>query len=172
MEVLSIYDMYPSFGIFLESRGYWGSQGAGVLAIATDIGKWLVALRSGGVGYEPHTWSTIGGKIDDEEMSPDQAARREFFEETEYNGPLTLHPAYVYVSPEKDKLRKPKFSYHNFIGEIVKGDWEPQINWETDRFVWVGYEGLMELSPKHFGFTALLKHSGDVIRHLSKRYNA
>ncbi len=170
MEVQGIYGMCVSFGEFLEARGYWGSQGAGILAFATDVQRWLLALRSREVGYEPEKWAGIGGKIDDgEELTPEQAARREFMEETEYDGPMTLHPAYVFQSPEKDELGNPRFVYHNFIGEIVKGDWEPKINWETERFAWLDYEGLLDIKPKHFGLTALLKHSGDLIKTISSR---
>ncbi len=158
--------------MFLENRGYWGKQGAGTLAIATDIGKWLVALR-GPKTYEPNTWANIGGKIDDDEVgaiAPEHAAKREFFEEMDYTGPMKLYPAYVWVSPEKDETGNPKFIYHNFIGEIVKGTWEPKINWETSRVAWVDYEGLMEIEPKHYGLTALIKNSGGMIKALSQKY--
>ena len=163
--------MYSSFNSFLENNGYWGSQGAGILAIAIDTGKWLLALRSGRVNYEPYTWSNIGGKVDEGETQPERAARREFFEETEYNGPLKLYPAYIYQSPSKNETGEPKFTYHNFIGEIIKGNWEPKINWETDRFTWLDYKGLLEIKPKHFGLRELLKHSGDLIKNLSYKYN-
>lgn len=162
--------MRPSFGLFLENRGYWGSRGAGILAMAVDIGKWLVALRSDKVRFEPNTWAIIGGKMDLGETSPERSATREFMEETEYLGPMTLHPAHVYQSPEMGEDEKPKFVYHNFIGEIVKGHWEPKINWETNRFAWVDYEGLLEIEPKHFGLTALIKNSGNLIREISEKY--
>jgi hypothetical protein len=60
--------------------------------------------------------------------------------------------------------------YYNFLGEIVKGDWEPVKNFETSEFKWCSFEELMALEPKHFGLTALLKHRGEVIREISKQY--
>lgn len=162
--------MHLSFGLFLEDRGYWGSQGAGILAMAVDIGKWLVALRSDQVKYEPGTWSSIGGKMDLGEVSPERSALREFLEETGYNGPVKLHQAHVYQSPERSDTKKPKFVYYNFLGEIVKGQWEPKLNWETKRFDWVDYEELLEIEPKHFGLTELIKKSGNLIRELSIKH--
>jgi len=140
--------MELSFKKFLESQSYWGDQGAGILAIATDIGKWLVAFRSEYV-MEPGTWGIIGGKIDEEDASnPQLAAKREFIEETKYTGPIKLTKASIWKSPEIDPYtNKPVFIFHNFIGEIVKGRWEPEIDWETEYFKWVSYDELMRLSP-------------------------
>src|SRR5690242_16780330 len=90
-----------SFRIWLEHE-YWGSQGAGVLPIATDTGEWLVALRSDSV-QEPNTWSGIGGKIDPGDAhNPEISAKREFFEESGYSGPITMTKAFVWQSPEKN----------------------------------------------------------------------
>jgi 8-oxo-dGTP pyrophosphatase MutT (NUDIX family) len=160
--------MHPSFGLFLESRGYWGSQGAGILAIATDTGKWLLGLRSNATTFEPGTWALIGGKMD--ENNPRNAAKREFIEETGYQGTFDLHQAHTYKSPEKGENGEPKFVYHNFVGEIVKGHWEPKLNWETAKFIWVDYEGLQKIKPKHFGLIELLRNSDELIRYLSKKH--
>lgn len=162
--------MCPSFGLFLENRGYWGSQGAGILAIATDTGKWLLALRSNKVHFEPNTWAIIGGKMDTGEVSPEQSAKREFVEETGYLGSMKLYSAHIYQSPKMNKEEKPKFIYHNFIGEIVKGNWEPKANWETNKFAWLDYEGLLKIEPKHFGLIELIKNSRKLIKDLSKKY--
>lgn len=159
--------MVISFKKFFETKtDYWGTVGAGILPFATDVGKWLVALRSSAV-REPNTWGVIGGKIELHE-NPQRAAKREFIEETRYSGPIQLYKAFVYQSPEKDYTGKPKFVYHNFIGSLIKGDWEPKKNWENTKFEWVTYEDLMQLSPKHYGFKALLDHSDDLIKQISQ----
>lgn len=163
--------MYRSFSQFLEARKYWGAQGAGVLAIAVDTGNWLVALRSATV-QEPNTWGGIGGKIDPaDHANPQDAAKREFFEETGYAGPMSMMKAFVYQSPERDPItRTPIFTYHNFIGEIKKGRWEPKPNWETEQFAWVSSEELIDLHPKHYGLEALIRNSGDIIHALSEKH--
>ncbi len=162
--------MYRSFSQFLENRSdYWGSQGAGILAFATDERKWLVALRSVRV-REPNTWCVIGGKIDDKDVDPQEAAKREFLEEAGYSGPMRMHKAHVWKSPEMKEDGKPKFIYHNFIGEIVKGAWEPRKNWETEKFNWVSYDKLLKLQPKHYGLEALLSHAGSLIKAVSLRH--
>lgn len=104
---------------------------------------------------------TNGGKIDlgeDDEFertlsvddSVEAAAKREFIEETEYNGDIKLIPAYVY--------RDGSFAYHNFFG-LVDYEFEPELNWETQSYKWMTYEELKALPKKHFGLVALLKNS-------------
>jgi 8-oxo-dGTP pyrophosphatase MutT (NUDIX family) len=139
---------------YLEAH-FWGSRGAGVLALASDTGKWLVALRSRNVS-SPHTWGVIGGKIDDEDSNPQDAAMREFMEETGYHGAMMMQPAYIYQANN--------FKYHNFVALIVKDRWEPQLNWETEEFAWLTHEELLALNPKHFGLDALLKNSGAMLK--------
>lgn len=152
-----------------ESKEYWGSEGAGILAIATDTGKWLVAHRSPEVKV-PNTWGVIGGKIEHYEK-PSTAARREFEEETGYQGKVNnIREVYRWVSPDKLHDGTPKFIYYNFLGEIVKGDWEPVTNFETAEFRWCTYEELLALKPKHFGLDSLLRFKGDLIREMSLKY--
>lgn len=156
-----------SFKRYLENRTYWGSQGAGILAFAEDTNKWLVALRSS-VVKEPNTWGVVGGKLDERDDSPQEAAQREFEEETGYSGPIKLQKAYIYTSQEKNRnTGNPFFTYHNFIGIIQKGSWEPKLNWETKLFDWFDYKELMELEPKHFGLKSLLANSYNIIKDIS-----
>jgi 8-oxo-dGTP pyrophosphatase MutT (NUDIX family) len=139
---------------------YWGTAGAGVIPLAEDTGRFLVALRSAYV-MEPHTWGTIGGKLDavgggysdDDDAvleDPEDAALREFEEETGSELPVELIALYMFRDPAVG------FTYHNFLG-IVPEEFEPEANWETDEWAWVTLPELLALEPKHFGLHALLQ---------------
>jgi len=132
---------------------YWGSRGAGILPIAKDTGRILVAMRSPYV-QEPNTYGVWGGAIDSDEK-PEKAAEREFDEETGFRGPMKMIPAY--------KFKDGSFTYHNFLG-IVDSEFNPRLNWETASYKWITFEELVDLRPKHFGLKLLLKHSGTLIQ--------
>lgn len=133
---------------------FWGGQGAGILLVAKDTGRVLLALRSTEVN-EPNTWGVPGGEIEPGE-NPAKAARREAAEELGV-GRLKLIPAYVFEAED--------FKYYNFIG-IVPSEFEPILNWETQRVEWFDVDDLP--SPLHFGVKRLFANSGDLIRSLAK----
>jgi 8-oxo-dGTP pyrophosphatase MutT (NUDIX family) len=134
-------------------KEYYGARAAGVLCVARDTGKILVAFRSQWVS-SGQTWCGIGGKVEEGEDFA-EAARREFVEETGYKGPMTMHAAYIFND------RKVGFSYHNFIG-IIPVQFEPAPNkkteWENEAFEWLTLEELYDLDNKHFGLDYLLRH--------------
>jgi 8-oxo-dGTP pyrophosphatase MutT (NUDIX family) len=131
---------------------YYGKKGSGVLAISKDTKKILLAYRGRKVN-EPFTWAVIGGAIDPNE-SFDDAAKREFQEETGYKGQIDLIPSYVYKDGD--------FEYQNFIG-LVPNEFipEPSLNhsWETKQFKWFNLDEFLSLDPKHFGLKLLIKNS-------------
>lgn len=137
-----------------EGRDYWGSIGAGVLPICLKTKRLLISYRSAYV-LEPHTYGTIGGKLDFDEEKNDLSsiALREFQEETGFHGNINLIPAYIF----RDK----NFEYHNFIG-VVTDEFKARIDWETERFEWVTFEQLLKLNPKHFGLKKLLSDSNSL----------
>lgn len=150
-----------------EQVEYWGKKGAGILPICTTTKRLLIPLRSEYV-LEPNTWGVWGGKIDlgeDDEFeitnnidaSVENAAKREFIEETEYKGEIKLIPAYVY----KDG----SFAYHNFFG-LVDYEFDPKLNWETSISKWMTLEELLTLPKKHFGLVALLNNSSKELESL------
>ena len=142
----------------LRETGYWGRQGAGCLVFAAETRRFLVALRSAHC-HHPRTYSTIGGAVDDGE-TPEETMRRELAEECGYSGSIseikTLH-----VFSEETKAGT-IFNYHNFLA-VISTEFDAHSHWETEKFVWVDFQGLSKLEPKHFGLEALLKHSGDVL---------
>jgi 8-oxo-dGTP pyrophosphatase MutT (NUDIX family) len=160
-----------------RNKEYWGSAGAGIIPLARSTGRFLIPLRSWQV-MEPHTYGTIGGKLDridmDDEYDPDDegyvdsesepdserssasgseyeepedAAVREFYEETGYDGPVDLFALYVFSDGN--------FRYYNFLG-VIEDEFDPDTNWETDEWVWVRFDELLKLRPKHFGLESLL----------------
>lgn len=126
---------------------YWGSAGAGVIPVTRSTGRFLVPLRSQYVN-EPGTWGTIGGAVDDEEDF-DEAALREYFEET--CGPEA--PDLIDLLTFEDE--EAGFVYQNFLG-VIEEEFEPCINWETARWAWLDLNQLLELSPMHYGLEAVL----------------
>lgn len=133
---------------------FWGTRGAGILPICEPTKRALLALRSPYV-MEPNTWGIWGGKIDDDDLKPSEAALRELSEETEFYGNVSLYKAFVFESNKAD------FTYYNFIGVLDK-EFEPKLNWETSDFLWLDFDGLIKLKPKHFGLSALLKDPSSI----------
>jgi 8-oxo-dGTP pyrophosphatase MutT (NUDIX family) len=131
---------------------FWGDEGAGLLVVAASTGRILVPLRSRYV-MEPLTWGVHGGRIEPDE-DPEEAAVREFVEETSYHGFVETFPAFTYEY--EDDFEEVVFVFHNFIG-VVPGEFKPQKNWETERFVWMTLPELVAVEPKHFGLQALLE---------------
>lgn len=155
-----------TFGLFEadyhNSKGgkFWGDEGAGILPICNTTGRILVAMRSDAVN-EPNTWGIFGGKIDHNEEPPIEAARRELMEESGYVGKLDIHPAFVWVSPDKT------FKYSNFIG-VVDHEFDPEYDWETAYAEWMTLQEFLSAEPKHFGLKALISNSLDLIKKFAK----
>lgn len=140
-------------------NGYWGNSGAGVLPIAIESRRFLICHRSPHV-QEPNTFNVWGGAIDDDE-NPKESAKREFMEETGFDRKLELIPAYVF------KASNGKFTYYNFIG-ILKNEFEPTLDWESQGYEWLTYDELSNLRNKHFGLNTLLKESNILITNILK----
>lgn len=142
-----------------ENHNYWGNVAAGILPISKATKRILVSHRSDYVN-EPNTHGIWGGKLDNDNETISQVAKREFKEETQYMGEITLYPAYIY--------RDGDFSYHNFIASIPN-EFTPKLDWETKDFNWLTLDELITLPNKHFGLEALLddKESMQIIKRLA-----
>jgi 8-oxo-dGTP pyrophosphatase MutT (NUDIX family) len=137
-----------------ETGRFWGEQGAGILPIAQDTGRLLLALRSANVN-EPRTWGIPGGAIDPGE-DPKTAAKRELVEELSYTGPIgRIVPAYVFKEKE--------FKYHNFIAVVPSEFQVGYLDWETDEARWFTYEEAQNLNL-HFGVRTLFQKSSKLIK--------
>jgi len=131
----------------LDKTGFWGSAGAGVIVLANDTHKILLPKRSEWV-QEPATWGVWGGAIDSTE-NPQEAAVREFTEETEFNGNiLNIRKLYTF--------KKDDFIYTTFL-LTVDHEFEPTLNWETSEFVWTDVGKWP--SPLHFGLSDIINDS-------------
>jgi 8-oxo-dGTP pyrophosphatase MutT (NUDIX family) len=138
-----------------EPEKFWGSIAAGILPIAQSTGRILINLRSKQV-MQPLTWGVIGGKLDnDEGTNIENAAKREFEEETGIKFTGSLIPIYKFESADGN------FTYQNYIG-LVKSEFTPKKNWESADFKWLSFDQVEELTPKHFGLEALLADSASV----------
>jgi 8-oxo-dGTP pyrophosphatase MutT (NUDIX family) len=127
------------------------NSGAGILLIARDTQRVLLALRSRHVSH-PGVWSPPGGKIEDGE-TPGRAARRELGEEVGHLYRGKLLPIFVYESPG--------LQYHNFVG-TVPHEFVPVLNAESDDARWFDPNEL----PKnlHFGMKVLMNDRNRFMR--------
>ena len=145
---------------------FWGDIGGGCFVMSLSTGRILLPYRSQYVN-EPNTWGIWGGKLDKEEgQSEDNvedAVRREFTEESDFDGDIKLIPAFIFETPNKS------FKYYNFIG-LINNEFTPKLDWETESFKWVSFPELMSIEPKHFGLMGLLKDqkSLETIKQYSK----
>ena len=135
--------------MILESS-FWGRAGAGAVIVCRETGRLLIPKRSAFVN-EPGTWGTWGGAIDEGE-NPKDAVKRELEEESGYYGEMKIIPLHVF---EHDS----GFKYYNFL-IVVEDEFEPQLNWETERYGWFNLNELP--NPLHFGFKGVLTNQGDM----------
>lgn len=118
-------------------------RAAGILFI-TPEGNALLMRRKDGSG-----WAFPGGGIEDAE-TPEQAARREWKEETgkDYSGPLILH------------ARRAKNDV-DFTTFLAQGDrFEPALNEEHDVFAWQQPDTALDTLPLHPGARLALARLG------------
>lgn len=127
----------------LRATGFWGKQGAGSLVFCSTTKRFLLPHRSRSV-EQPNTWGVWGGAIDSDE-DPEVAAKRELEEEAGYSGHIDMVPLSVFS--------KGTFKYFNFLA-IVDHEFEPELNWETQAYVWTTIDDLPH--PLHFGLSWLL----------------
>lgn len=139
---------------------FWGNIAGGVLPICKETKRILIDHRSPYI-QEPNTWGIYGGKIDEEygevQYEIEDAVRREFLEETGYNGNIKLIPSYIFKTEDET------FKYYNFIG-LLDDEFEPELSWESQGYTWLTFNELIELEPKHFGLVKLLEEDIDTIR--------
>jgi 8-oxo-dGTP pyrophosphatase MutT (NUDIX family) len=135
----------------LLNTGFWGKQGAGCIIAAKKTKRLLLPLRSRYV-EQPNTWGTWGGAIDNTE-NPLDAAKRELYEEAGYIGNAQMIPLSIF--------QKDTFKYFNFLA-IVKDEFEPTLNWETQDYIWTRLDNLP--SPLHFGLKWVLEQDYNKIQ--------
>lgn len=127
---------------------FWGNMAAGCLPFAITTKRFLLCFRSKYVN-EPHTYGLWGGKVDNDDNII-STIKKELYEESGFNSNINLIPIFVYENAEKT------FKYHNFIG-IIKNEFTPILNWESDDYKWVTYNELLDITHKHPGLDLLLK---------------
>lgn len=125
-------------------QGYSIKAGAGIIPYSLDLGQYCLYQRAKHTS-EPVTWGPAGGAIEEGE-TPEQAALREFKEETGYDGPIELVEIYVY--------RDLDFTFTTFAG-IVPKEFKPTLaEHELIGYRWDNFGRWPD--PLHFGFKALL----------------
>ena len=163
-------------------RKYWGISGAGILPFCEKTKRFLPNLRSAQV-MQPNTYGIFGGgilfrdlvnfgiKSHEELLQTPEAfkihAKKELEEESGFSGSIKLENLFIYKDDVCD------FHYYNFLG-IVNEEFKPQAQkdseWETTgKDSWVTYNELIELEPKHFGLTALIKNAGEKLKAISEK---
>ena len=130
------------------------TQGAGILVLARDTGRFLALKRSDHVRFG-RTWALAGGLVEPGE-NPAEGAAREFCEETGYKGqdfdliPLVEHHSTV-------AHHSKGFTYSNFLA-VVDHEFQPDLDHENEGYAWV--DSLDDWpEPAHFGIEFLKNHA-------------
>lgn len=137
-----------SHAVFANTSGdkFWGDLGCGALIFSKFTKRFLISYRSKYVN-EGNVWGIIGGRIDkNEDILP--ALKREIFEESGYDDEIKFISLYIYKTKG--------FKYHNFIG-VIDNEFIPKLDWENSSYLWVTFDELLEITPKHFGLDRLLQ---------------
>ena len=121
-------------------------QGSGMMLWAGD--RFLLLRRSAKVP-EPGIWNLPGGQVDRGE-TPYQTAVRETEEEAGATPPHKVVGEHV--------SRTPQGVYTAFLAQIDR-PFKPDINWESDAWVWVTGNEARDL-PLHPGLRRLLDETG------------
>jgi len=120
--------------------------GAGLLAIDKHSGQILLCRRGMG-GSFPNTWATFGGSFDEEDGTPKQTAKREFWEETGVKVPYQISSEPFYLNSDRF------IDFYTYLG-VFDGKPEIIINEENLGYAWVDLENIpFNLIP---GFRELL----------------
>ena len=115
-------------------------QGAGMLPYCPGTNRFLLMQRSDTCD-QPGTWCGLGGGIEEGE-SPDEAVRREAWEEAQFpeDSPCDLQ----YVGCQE----QPDFRFHNFLG-LVGEEFTPILNDEHVDHKWLEWDDFPEaMHPK------------------------
>lgn len=138
---------------------FWGTEGSGILPYCLENEKFLIGKRSFWV-KEPHTWSLFGGAIglnmygeEEEKLSPEDNAIKEFKEESNFNDKVKLYPMVIYS--------KPNFTYYNYLGMVDKYFKPISTDDEVEEFMYLTPKELFENKfdlKYHFGLEYLLNN--------------
>ena len=145
-------------------ESFWGNEASGILPFCSSTKRFLIGFRSASVN-EPHTWGNFGGAIglddygdEEEHLSPEDNAIKEFEEETGFYGDIELVEAFTF--------RNDTFTYYNFIG-VLDEEFDPTLNWENEDYEWVTLDEMQEYDL-HFGLESLIEESYDLLEELEK----
>lgn len=137
---------------YMERAGV--RRSAGCMVMSERTGRFLLCFR-GINSPSPHTWAPWGGKCEYGEY-PEDAARRELFEETglRYHGMLEHLHHYELKGHEFDTYLA-----------VVEDEFSPDLGDETETSLWVDidhppeplHEGLKDLMSSHVATGLLYK---------------
>lgn len=95
---------------------------AGILPICTSTGRILLGRRSFD-SNPPNTWALFGGTFEEEDLTPQKTAIREFGEETKYCGGYSISNKPLHIL--KDNFVR----YYTYVGLFDK-EFIPYVNGE------------------------------------------
>lgn len=101
---------------------------AGILAIDKLTGKILLIKRSK-LCPEPNTWANVGGKVDDDDLSPRHAAIREFKEEVQPDSAYLLSKKPFFINENKH------LKFYTYLG-LFENKFVPILNEENIEYDW------------------------------------
>jgi 8-oxo-dGTP pyrophosphatase MutT (NUDIX family) len=133
----------------LRKTGFFGKAGAGCIFLAKDTNRILLAHRSKYV-EQPGDFGNFGGAINSGE-NPEEAVKREVYEEAGYIGKFVLVPLLIYTNGS--------FKYYNYVA-VVRSEFTPKLDWENQGFLWCEWG---KWPPNlHFGMRSLFSDNTSV----------
>jgi 8-oxo-dGTP pyrophosphatase MutT (NUDIX family) len=144
-------------------------MGAGILPVCKKTGRVLIQKRGKHIVY-PNQWATFGGKAEEGE-TPEQAAIREFREESGFDGR-------IYDMTKVDTQEKESFVFHNFLAGVADEFPVNTIGKKTDAghievqdAMWVHLDDIPKIKGKiHYGLKRILNTKSKVLHSFVDKY--
>jgi 8-oxo-dGTP pyrophosphatase MutT (NUDIX family) len=97
---------------------------AGIIPICTNTGRILLCRRNSEGSY-PNHWGLFGGTFEEVDKIPKETAKREFKEETKYDGKYYISS--TPIDTDEDNF----LTYYTYVG-LFDEEFEPDVNGEDE----------------------------------------
>ena len=97
---------------------------AGIIPICTSTSR-ILLCRRGFEGSHPNCWGLFGGTFEEVDNIPKETAKREFDEETKYEGTYQISSTPIHTN-ESNFL-----TYYTYVG-LFDDEFEPDVNGEDE----------------------------------------
>lgn len=134
---------------------FWGRAGSGILFYDRLRHTYLLLKRSEEV-LDPGLWGIPGGAVPHNTLTgrlanPWESAKRETAEETG----RVVHDSIEYERRFEVQAPHSTFIYTTYV--VVMPEFVPELNWESDDYVWLKLDEALAMSDLHPGVRPVLE---------------